>query len=245
MTIQAICDLVTDKLGRTDSDTKTLCKSLIKKRYELIYNSALWIDTMAATSESVSAGSPDITVSSNPDVFYFHDGTWTAGTAPRLDLIITIRFIRTGDSGGLQLTPGDWWSFFQLDPNQLQTGANHRSTPTKFFHLPKDSSGRPRIRLVPTPKDAGTLYILGKLKYDELDDAESPVIRGVDNALIAFAEGDMLEYEKQYGKAQLKFTEAAGAVAVMKDLQRNQNGSESRFIPVEYGDYYETEDTII
>ena len=62
-------------------------------------------------------------------------------------------------------------------------------------------------------------------------------IRDSDNALLAFSEGDMLERSRQYGKAQIKFQEAASQVQIMKDLEKGQRQSISRIIPYTYDDY--------
>ena len=100
-------------------------------------------------------------------------------------------------------------------------------------------SGIPRIKLVPTPNQNGTLFVLGKRQssvrqYGEsitIDNNQSFEIRGVENALMAFVEGDLLEFARQYGKAQAKFAEAAAHVGTMKDLERGQQQQISRIIP--------------
>ena len=77
--------------------------------------------------------------------------------------------------------------------------------------------------------------MLGKLKWVELGDTDSPCLHGVDNAVIAYAEGYMLERARQYGKAQAKFAEAANHVQVMRDMEKGQAQSVSRIIPMEEG----------
>ena len=68
-------------------------------------------------------------------------------------------------------------------------------------------------------------------------DTDTPALNGVDNALLAFAEGDMLERARQYSKAQIKYQEAASQVQIMKDLENGQRQSISRIIPYTYDDY--------
>jgi hypothetical protein len=94
-----------------------------------------------------------------------------------------------------------------------------------------------RIKPVPVPSDAGTMYVLGKLKWVALGDSDSPCLRGVDNALLAYAEADMLERSRQYAKAQNKFAEASAAVQVMRDIERGQQQMVSQIIPMEEGYY--------
>ena len=81
------------------------------------------------------------------------------------------------------------------------------------------------------------MFVLGKLNWVELADTDTPALNGIDNALLAFAEGDMLERSRQYGKAQIKYQEAASQVQIMKDLENGQRQSISRIIPYTYDDY--------
>ena len=73
--------------------------------------------------------------------------------------------------------------------------------------------------------------MLGKLKITALGDTDSPKINGVDNALLAYVESDMLEHMRQYGKAQVKQGEAAAQMSLMRDLEMGQAAKETRVIP--------------
>jgi tRNA A37 N6-isopentenylltransferase MiaA len=64
-----------------------------------------------------------------------------------------------------------------------------------------------------------------------MGDTDSPVLRGIDNALLAFAEGDMYERSRQFAKSQVKFTEAAAHIQIMKDLEKGQQQSITRIVP--------------
>jgi hypothetical protein len=150
-----------------------------------------------------------------------------------MDFPVAVRFVVTGMQDGSELVGSDWWTFFQLDPNAWENDANHRATPRGFVNIPKDSAGRCRIKLVPTPDQAGTLYVLGKMKLTNLSsDTDSPTLRGVDNALLAYAEGDMLERSRQFAKAQLKYAEGAEHVRVMRDMERGQQQAYSSIVPM-------------
>jgi hypothetical protein len=54
---------------------------------------------------------------------------------------------------------------------------------------------------------------------------------------MAYTEGDLLEYSRQYGKAQSKFQEGAAQVSIMKDMERGQQQQISRIIPDSLYDY--------
>lgn len=87
----------------------------------------------------------------------------------------------------------------------------------------------PDIKLSPQP----VLRILVKKKYDPMqsDSEESRLGRGAENALMAYAIGDMLERSRQFGKAQSKFQEAASLAAGMSGIEYEQQSNRMRFIP--------------
>ena len=234
MTISDIATLVCTKMGRTDSDTLSVAKSLLKRRYQMIYDSALWAESLATVSKAVVAGDPDVTLDGNPDVYYAPNQNVSGSNAPRLEIPISVRFIVTAETDGIELVPSDWWTFFQIDPNILTNDASHRARPTRFIHLPRVNTGSAtpaRIRLVPSPDTNGTVYVLGKLKWAEPADSDTPTINGIENTLLAMCEADMLERHRQYGKAQLKMNEAGVLLTQMREAHKNQFASETVIIP--------------
>lgn len=222
MTLTNLADLICDKMQFTDSDSVSMCKRFLNRRYEMIWNASLWDETLGIVSESVVVGTPEITISSNPSIFYYPTSSTVAATAPRLDFPVSIRFTATGQDTGIESYAGDWSAFFQLDPNQWNDVANRRADPKNYIHLPRDASGYARIKLVPAPVQAGTLFILGKLKFTEMGDSDEPAIRGADNALLAYAEGDMWQRSRQYAKAVSKYEEAGELMQAMRDMARSQ-----------------------
>ena len=44
-------------------------------------------------------------------------------------------------------------------------------------------------------------------------------------------EGDILEHMRQYGKAQVKYTEAGNHLAVMRDMENHQSGRVTKIVP--------------
>jgi hypothetical protein len=208
-----------------------MCKRFVNRRYEMIWNSSLWDETLGIVSEAVTVGSPEITISSNPSIFYYPTSSTVAATAPRLDFPVAMRWTRTGDEDGMESYAGDWVAFFQLDPNQWNDVANRRADPRNYIHLPRSSAGYARIKLVPAPDVDGTVYILGKLKWTAMGDSDEPAIRGADNALLAYGEGDMWQYSRQYAKATAKYQEASELVSMMRDMQRGQKQVIATIIP--------------
>lgn len=89
-----------------------------------------------------------------------------------------------------------------------------------------------RIRLISPPREAVTLGVLAKRKTRQMVlDSDGPMVRGVDNALIAFAQADMLERSRQYQKAAAKVAEGTALVDGARDLERNQSAKSSRVVP--------------
>ena len=93
---------------------------------------------------------------------------------------------------------------------------------------------RLRMNLVPeyVVGETVNLIVVGKKRLRPMrDDNDEPQIRGIDNALIAYAEGDMLERGRQFGKAQIKYGEASSLLDVVRDLERGQSGAVSVLQP--------------
>lgn len=250
MTPTQIAQAACDKLSFTDNATLSLAKKFCVRRYSMIWDSCLWNDTLGVTSKSVAAQDEVI----NLDTYVTSTYSSFLSNTMYLDVPIAIRFTVTGDSDGLELPAAEWASFFQLDPNVWNNVDSRRATPGNFINLSRlindgtttyGDSGIPRIKLVPTPDQAGTLFILGKRQspmrqYGEdttISNNQIFEIRGIENALMAFTEGDLLEYSRQYGKAQAKFAEGSAHVGTMKDLERGQQQQISRIIPDSLYDY--------
>ena len=236
---QAACD----KLSFTDSDTVALAKKFAVRRYGMIWDSCLWNDTLGVLSINVSAASDVVTMSDPVSSTYASIST----RSMFMDLPVAVRLnLISSTDNSLEIPAADWQSFFQLDPNVWSNVDSRRATPSNFVNMPRaidtvlyGQSGVPRIKLVPVPDQDCTLFILGKKQsvVRQFGEAQAVAnddpfeIRGCENAIMAFVEGDLLEYSRQYGKAQAKYGEAAAHVGTMKDMERNQQQQVSRIIP--------------
>ena len=243
MTLTELADQITTKMSDTDSASVATCKKFINNRYRMMFEASLWTNSMGVVSTAVAAEDETITLSDDPTIFYYPTSSTTASSAPKLDFIVAVRFTETGKADGLECVGGSWVQFFQLDPNMWNNTTQRRATPQNFVPLPPDASGNCRIKPIATPKSAGTLYALGKLKFTEMGDSDSPVINGAENALLAYAEGDMLERSMQYQKGQLKFTEAANLLQICRDLDNVQQDKTSFIIPTVV-DYWSRDDFV-
>jgi hypothetical protein len=129
-----------------------------------------------------------------------------------------------------------------ISPQKLGIDANEMEYPPNQ-PLPR----RARIRLLNPPfpwsdprwktaelftEEVQTLRILGKREFAPLlDDADEPVLFGVDNAWLAFTTADAWEYLRQLGKGQVKVQEGAEHLRAMMERERTQSASFPRAIP--------------
>lgn len=91
------------------------------------------------------------------------------------------------------------------------------------------------VRLVPKPTEATAFKALVKKKAIELsDDNDVAELRGVEDVLLPLAHGDMLERERQYGKAQLKHGEGLGLLAEFKQRHVFQEDQQQQILPEVY-----------
>ncbi|HVX56980.1 MAG TPA: hypothetical protein VHA37_04560 [Candidatus Saccharimonadales bacterium] len=89
-----------------------------------------------------------------------------------------------------------------------------------------------RLRLLDIPDQDTTLRILGKGRPAGFKgDNDSPRITGVTNCLLSFAQADMLERERQYGKAQSKLQEAVALLADLRLQETVQEAQNRRIMP--------------
>lgn len=86
-------------------------------------------------------------------------------------------------------------------------------------------------RILPQPQELRTFRALVKKKPMPLVDDDEPELRDVTNALLAFAQGDMLERGRQYGKAATKYQEALTLVDQLKRIAVWQESCSQQITP--------------
>ncbi len=208
MTKAEIADRVCRKLQATDVDSVALCKDFIKSRYEMIWHYALWRDSLAMQTIVCAAGQTILTLD------------------PTFDFPVAVRW----DSQ--QILPIDVQTVFSLDANLF----DRTGTPTRFMVLAKDGSGNSRIQVLEIPAIGANVLVLAKKKLVPLNnDTDVPALTAIDNALLAHAEFDMLEYDRQYAKAQAKLMEAQAHLAQMREIETYQTARIQQMIPGDIG----------
>ncbi len=113
---------------------------------------------------------------------------------------------------------------------QFGAGITTGIFPGAVTHYPR----RQRIRLMQVPPQALPILALCKRACPAwANDYETTPLANAENALAAFAMADLLERQRQYGKAQLKMQEGEAQLKIMHDLEGNQSASEQRILPVD------------
>ena len=110
-----------------------------------------------------------------------------------------------------------------------QTGDTLSTAPAASTQFPR----LPRLRLVPAPTEDLALKVLVKLKAQSMTDAnDEPQINGIENCLMAFAQADMLQHERQYGKAQAVVGEGTALLRQLKTSAVAQEACLQRIVPI-------------
>ena len=108
------------------------------------------------------------------------------------------------------------------------------STSATILFLASEESARQfqRVHFHVTPDVSKALFVLFKRRFRPLtNDSDSTELTGIDNALIAAAIADVLEAQRQFGKAQLKMQESGALATAMSDLERHQSASCATLVP--------------
>ena len=120
---------------------------------------------------------------------------------------------------------------------QFSNGASTETVPAEETRY---QLARIRLNLKPQYVSGETvpLVVLGKRRIRPMrHDSDEPQIRNIDNALIAYVTGDMLERSRQYGKAQIKNAEGVQLVQVAQNVERSQSAATAVIQPNTLGDY--------
>lgn len=203
MTFSQIVSFICSKVGQSDAASLALCKGFVNTRYRMIYDAAFWTDARTVSS-------------------FVYSGVSTA-------LPAQVERIMSARTGATYLDAIDETFLMETQLPALDTPGVPR-----FYHEFRGEDGTNRVALYPPPIQAQiTLQVVGKRTLILLNgDTEVPVLRNIDNALIAFAMGDLLERQRQYAKAQAKFQEAGAHLEMMKTLEAQQTAAPRRARPV-------------
>lgn len=221
MTLDQIANQVCIKTHDTSAGAVSAVKTFCKNRYQMIWDSQLWNNSLAVTTQAVATNDSVITISDS-----------------NMDMPVAVKLDTT------PIDPANYGSAFVLSPNSF-TGSGPTSA---FVVLSKSDSGNIRIQLLKAASQSGTLSVLCKTKtrvtnngvsaYRSLEqDDDVPVIQTAEQALVTLVEADMLEYKQAYAKAQAKQAEALTLLALARNVERSQGASRFEVSADHMGDW--------
>jgi hypothetical protein len=210
LTVQEITDFVATKAGVTDTAAKTTIKGFARRRHDIIWDSYLWKESKVSESHTAISGVQDVTLTS------------------AIDKVIRVRW------NDYQILPITQEQVFQLN-----APAFDRDGPVLSFSLlPKSDSGLSKIRLFEIPQESKELLVLGKAPKPSLsNDTDTSPLSGVDQAWIAYVNGDVMQWMRQFSKAKDYFVEARHYHDKMIELETEQAAHQTQIIPADDGAY--------
>ena len=75
MTLTDLASFITAKLSDTSDDSVSLCKDFINRRYQMIWDSGLWIESIGVASKAVAAEDETITIDSAPSITFYQSSS--------------------------------------------------------------------------------------------------------------------------------------------------------------------------
>ena len=175
MTLNDYTRAISNKTGQKDATSINVYKDFVNDRYRMLWQRADWNDARLVVQPSATAGTP------------------TVDLPATIDRVIRIRW------GDHFLDPVTVGFFIETDPGMFE----REGIPQYYEEI--NASGVRQIRLYPTPNIDGVLLIEGKKAFQPLvSGTDEPLLRNIDNCLLAYALGDGLERQRQYGTAKLK-----------------------------------------
>ena len=209
MTKTEFATMAAGRQGFSNTEFIAKAKEFAVLRMKLIWDAYLWRQSITVkTDQAVAADEQDVEI----------DDT-------TMEFVVALRF----DDN--LLDPMDHETVLRIAAEAYDGSGD----PGGFEHLEPSATGEPNIRLFRTPDAAGTLLVIAKkLLATWGDDGDPPRIPGLDNCLLSFIEHDLLQYQRQYGKAQMKLQEATALLEQMKTIEIGQRGRKRRLIPDPY-----------
>src|SRR5436190_5421204 len=196
MSLSEMASFITRKVGQFDPASVSLCKGFLDNRYRMVWDAFFWADSQLVAPSSLGAG--------NSSCDYPTD----------MDRITSIRA-----GGDHFLDPVSQSFLIESYPKIFE----QQGVPIYYDENTMVGPNLYAITVYPTPAVNTALLIYGKRKCPGLsNDSDESLLRNCDNCIIAYAMGDMLERQRQYGKAQSKFTEAGALLEEAKKVEQEQ-----------------------
>ncbi|MBS0229461.1 MAG: hypothetical protein JSS23_12320 [Proteobacteria bacterium] len=213
MTLYELADFCSQAVGIADNITRDQAKTFIRHRWRMLWGSRTWKQALVTHTQSVPAGTHEVTL-----------------TDPILDRMINARW---GESQALEGVAPDL--AFRTDPRAW----DQQGQIVGYTEWQKAADGLLVIRLMYAPIETKDLLCLCKRKCPELlTDSSVPQLTAVDQALMAYGQGDLYRWLRQFSKANQLFEEGAAHVAQMISIDTDQSATSQRLVPGGSADAY-------
>jgi hypothetical protein len=205
-------DFICPKVGQSDTISRNLCRTFVQHRYRMIYDMRNWKDALDLIT-GLEVGLDGI--------MPYPDG---------IDRIIAIR-----SSGNHMIQPTDSAFIMEQDPTLFERSGDPLAW--EDYYVPSvavlPAPGIHKIRVFPVPTIATNIILQGKRTFTQLtNDSDAPILRNIDQALIAYGTADMLQRQRQYQKAQTVYQEASAALDNMVKAETERSGFNVQIIPI-------------
>lgn len=208
MTFDDLATFVCSKVNQLDAYSFGVCKTFINRRYEMIHGTENWKDAMwTFNCVPINLGDPVLPYITDSEI----ERVTTIQITPPTG--VPDRFSDTLESIDRQFIMETYPELAALDSAAW-------GKPKYYEEFQDVADGVQKIRLYPPPDKFYVFFIYGKKRFIPLSaGTDVPVLRNIDNCLISFVHGDMLQRQRQYAKAQDMFTEAAGQLDLMRKIE--------------------------
>lgn len=198
--------LVCNKVHQTDSNSVSRCIEFVQARYQMIYDYANWKDAL------------DLLTGLNADT------TGIMTYPANIDRIVAIRA-----SGTHMILPTDSALAMSVDPTVFE----RTGTPISWEDfVDVNDNNNHKIRLFPTPSISTPIIMQVKRAFQQMNvGTDTPVLRNIDNSLLAYTTGDMYERQMRMGQAQTKFAEAASLLDLARRQETEHAANVTRVVP--------------
>lgn len=215
MTLTEIATQVVNTIEMTDATSLARAKTFCRTRAKMIWRGHDWYVSKKLHTQSVT-GLDSVGVDTG--LVEIDDAT--------LDYIIAATW------NDIELVGMDHSTLLRLDTNAFgQVGQPAFWTPE-----PRSGSDKPQIRLSEFPSQTKTLLVLAKKLAPELADGDQLYqINGIEDALLAYVEGDMRKRDSQRAEANVLYAEGHAFIKAALAAQHRQMGQTTRLVPEAYG----------
>ena len=204
MTLLEIANAAALRFVRQDAATLELAKAYVRQRYSMLWDAHNWRQSLTTTTVAVPAATAEVDLGSS------------------IERVLAVRWNSTVIDGI------DAGTALRLLPETFDQAGD----PIGYIELPNTATNSARLRLVQVPQEAGTLYVLGKLRCPGLPvDTSTPLLAGISSGLMSYALGDLWSYEGQESKAGAKYSEAGQIATAAIGAELTASGVRPRLIP--------------